>query len=131
MGKLDFFSNISQNFTNNERNLSAKNCESIRMVSSPTEYGHSNIGSDHFIIVLNDQKPILSCFTGKINLSAFLCTVQMQLTNFRKHVIFIQMEKILLQLIFRQYFHSKRTATESFETQTIISAKINCNTDSC
>ena len=42
------------------------------------------IGSTQFIIVLNDHKPILSCFTKKENLSPILYTEQMQLTKFQK-----------------------------------------------
>ena len=65
---LDFsliFSHFPRNLSSKEQKFCTINRELIGIVYSLTKYEHNNIGSDHFIIVLNDHKTILSCFTKK------------------------------------------------------------------
>ena len=83
-GKLDVISYISRIFTTNEQKLCTTYRELIGIVYALTIYEHIIIGSAHFINVLNDHKPILSCFTKKGNLSPIFYTAQMQLTKFQK-----------------------------------------------
>ena len=82
-GKLDVIYN-SRTFTTAEQKLCTAYRGIIGIVYSLTIYEHIIIGSAHFINVLNDHKPILSCFTKKGYLSPIFYTAQMQLTKFQK-----------------------------------------------
>ena len=68
--------------------LMNKHCTTDRELSgnlcSLTINDYNIIGSDHFIIVLNDHKPNVSCFTEKSNLSPKSYTAQKQLNKIQK-----------------------------------------------
>ena len=83
-GQFDVISYIPRIFTTTEQKLCTTFRELIGIVYSLTNYEHIIIGSAHFIKVLKDQKPIISCFTKKGNLSPTFYTAQMQLTKFQR-----------------------------------------------
>ena len=83
-GKLDISSYNFWIFTTNEQKLCTAYRELVGIVFWLTICKHITIGSDHFINVLNDHEPIVSCFTKKGNISPILYTAQMQLNKFQR-----------------------------------------------
>ena len=61
-GKLDFLSNNTGVFNTNELKLCTIYRELTGIVYSLTIYEHIIVGSDYFIIVLKDHKPVHSRF---------------------------------------------------------------------
>ena len=82
--KLDFISFNSWIFITNEQKLWATYHELFGIVYWPTIYEQNIFGSNHFLNVLIDRKPILSCFLKKGNLSLLIYNAQMQLTKSQK-----------------------------------------------
>ena len=76
--QLDFISYKCLIFTTNEQNLCSTYRELIGNVSPLTKYEQIKNGSDQFINVLNDYKPILSFFLRK---ETFLRILTLQKCN--------------------------------------------------
>ena len=79
--------------------MNKKLCTTFRelfgIVYSLTKNGDNIIASDLCNNVLNDHKPIFSCFTKKGNICPIFYTAQKELTKFRKFVIFKRKENFL------------------------------------
>ena len=95
-GKLDIKSFNSRNFNFNEQKLRNTNLELIGIEFSLTKHEQFSNGSDHFLNVLNDHKPMFISFTKKSNFSSKLYTAQMQLNNFKKSFYLYGRKRIFL-----------------------------------
>ena len=86
--KLDIISYTSRVFTNIEQKLCTTYREIIKSVASLTIHEQVITGSDHSIKVLNDRKPILSCFTWKENLLHYFTLHKCKYPSFENTKIF-------------------------------------------
>ena len=89
----------SRIFTTNEQKLCTTYRELIKLVNSLMIYENFFIETDHFLNVLKDHKPILSCLTKKRNFSPRFHTVHRQFTKNQKLCIIYTKEKIFLWLL--------------------------------
>ena len=81
---LDISSCTSRFFLSNEQKLCSSYQKRILVISSVSINEHNSINSDHYINVLQDHKPLHSCFRARGKIFSILYPAQIQLPKFQK-----------------------------------------------